>query len=109
MTRHSPRLLFDTDAFCKLGIANLLSETTDGFGVMLVECGRLPALSYMLKRGGLRRKLGALVCDLLVNLAEQMPVAPEPSERWLEPLANRPLIDPGEALLLVSQRIMDAF
>ncbi len=35
------KLLFDTDAFCKLGIASLLEDVAHIFGATLQECGRL--------------------------------------------------------------------
>ena len=97
---HRQRLLLDTDAFCKLGIAGLLSEAIAVFGANTVDCGRLAALPYMLRRGGLRDKFGNKACDDLMDLAQRIPVAIKPSERWLEPLASIAIVDPGEAQLM---------
>ena len=93
-------MLFDTDAFCKLGVARLLYETIATFGVTIKECGRLPALPYMLKRGRLRRNLGDVNSEYLIRLADEMPSIPEPTGRWLALLTGQSSIDPGEALLL---------
>ena len=102
VNRTRQRLLFDTDAFCKLGVAGLLLETMRTFNVTVAECGRLPALPFMLRRGGLRRKFGNLECDRLIDLSQEIPIALQPSDEWLEPLASQASIDPGEALLLAT-------
>ena len=44
------RLLIDSDAFCKLAASGLLSDAAALFNG---ECGRLPALPHMLRRGQL--------------------------------------------------------
>jgi len=49
------RLLVDSDAFCKLAASDLLSDAAMLFDAELPDCGRLPALPYMLRRGGLPR------------------------------------------------------
>ena len=50
--------MIDTDAFCKLGTADLLTDAIGVLGVDIGECGRLAALPYMLRRGRLRRAFG---------------------------------------------------
>jgi hypothetical protein len=94
------KLLVDTDAFCKLGVAGLLSDTLALVGV--AECGRLAALPYMLRRGSLRRRYGAVACDALIPTAEAMQVLPTPSAEWLDRFASLTDVDPGEAQLLAS-------
>ena len=96
------RLLIDTDAFCKLGIAGLLTDAIEVLGATIEKCGRLPALPYMLRRGGLRSRLGDDASDTLALLAEMMSLAAQPSEAWLDPLTAEPSIDPGEAQLLAA-------
>lgn len=96
------KLLVDTDAFCKLGVAQLLDDALASLNVPLTECGRLPALPYMLQRGSLPRRFGADACSALIPLAESMTVAPEASGRWLDALAAVPNLDPGEAQLLAA-------
>ncbi len=91
------KLLFDTDAFCKLGIASLLEDTAHIFGATLQECGRLYALSFMLRKGRLRNLYGGPACDALIPVANAIPVVPEPSDTWLEKLTAIEAIDPGEA------------
>jgi hypothetical protein len=94
------KLLVDTDAFCKLGVAGLLEDTALIFGARLQECGRLAALPYMLRKGSLRRHFGVEACDGLIALAEGLPVVPEPSSAWLDRFTAVEAIDPGEAQLL---------
>ncbi len=96
------RLLIDTDAYCKLGVAGLLTEAMCALGVPFEESGGLPALRYMLRRGGLRRKFGDEASDALAILAETLPIAVRPSPRWLDPLTAVPSIDPGEAQLFAA-------
>ena len=96
------RLLVDSDAFCKLAASDLLSDAAMLFDAELQECGRLPALPYMLRRGGLQRTYGAAVCERLIPLAESMPVVQQVSTTWLEQLAPIPAIDPGEAILFAT-------
>lgn len=94
------KLLVDNDAFCKLGAANLLREAALVFSATLSDCGRLAALPYMLRKGSLRRGLGAETCDALMPLAFAMPAAPAGSAVWLDKLVLAEGIDPGEAQLL---------
>ena len=96
------RLLVDSDAFCKLAVSDLLSDAAMLFDVELPDCGRLPALPYMLRRGGLPRTYGARVCDRLIPVAESMPAIRQVSSSWLEQLALIPAIDPGEAILFAA-------
>lgn len=93
------RLLVDTDAFCKLAVAGMLHEAIGLLGVGLNDCGRLPALPHMLRRGGLQKTFGAAACDALIPIAEALPVAGQASEGWLNKLTLIPDIDPGEAQL----------
>jgi hypothetical protein len=97
------KLLADTDAFCKLAIAGLLSDAIRRvFGAELRHCGRLPALPYMLRKGALRRKYGEKACDELIPLANSMPVLSTPDITVLEKLIPIAEIDPGEAQLFAA-------
>lgn len=96
------KLLVDTDAFCKLGVADLLRDATRMFGAELQDCGRLPALPHMLRRGSLARRYGAKACEDLISIAESMPVVPEPNIEWLDRITPIDLVDPGEARLLAA-------
>lgn len=91
------RLLLDTDAFCKLAIAGLLSDAAALLGADLPECGRLAALTYMLRRSRLRRTYGPDVCDRLIPLAETLPVMQQAGDAWLDRLTPVDAIDAGEA------------
>ena len=93
------KLLVDTDVFCKLGIASLLEDAASIFDANLQECGRLPALPFMLRRGRLRTLFGDHACDALIPVANSMPEVPQPSVIWLEKLTAIEAIDPGEVLL----------
>ena len=93
------RLLVDSDAFCKLAASHLLSDAVALFHAELRECGRLPALPYMLRRGGMPRTYGAAACKRWIPLAESMPPVEHASTSWLEQLTPIPAIDPGEAIL----------
>lgn len=93
------KLLVDTDAFCKLGIAGLLDPAVNTL-VADGACARLPALPHMLKRGSLVRNYGAEACAALIPKAEGMAVAPVAPDEWLAPLVSIPSIDVGEAQLL---------
>jgi len=93
------RLLVDTDIFCKLSIGGFFDEAVLALGVDQSECGRLPALPHMLRRGRLRRQLGDAVSDALIPLANGVPSTPAPSAEWLDKVAGIPEIDPGEAQL----------
>lgn len=96
------RLLVDTDAFCKLAVAGLFKDAIRLLGADLLECGRLPALPYMLRRGSLPRKYGQDACNALIPIAEAMPVAAKPSDTWLDPLTPVGEIDPGEAQIFAA-------
>ena len=96
------RLLFDTDLFCKLGIAGLLPDAAHRIGGDMGNCERLPALPHMLRRGRLRQKLGAAACDALLPIAEQMSVLGQASTTWLEQLQAVEEIDPGEAQIFAA-------
>lgn len=95
-------LLVDTDAFCKLGVAGLLEDAAGVFGARLPDCGRLPALPHMLRRGALAKRYGRNACDALIPHAEAMPVLPKPGAAALDPLAANDAIDPGEAQLFAA-------
>lgn len=94
------RVLVDTDIFCKLGTAGLLTFALDELGVKEGECGRLPALPHMLRRGGLVRRYGEQRCASLIPLAESLPTVGPASDEWLEPLLGMHNIDAGEAQLI---------
>jgi hypothetical protein len=94
------KLLVDTDAFCKLAPAALLSEAALEFTATLSDCARLPALPHMLRRGSLRRRIGGEVCDALIPVAEGMPTVPASTGEWLDKLIAAEGIDPGEAQLI---------
>jgi len=96
------RVLVDSDMFCKLGIANLLSEAVAVLGADVRDCRRLPALPYMLRRGSLTRKYGAEACAELVPLAESIQTITAADAAWLDRLALIPTIDPGEAQLFAT-------
>jgi len=94
------KLLVDTDAFCKLGAAGLLEDAMRIFRVELKECGRLPALPHMLRRGSIPRLFGAKVCEGLIHQAQGMQVVQQPADTWLERLTPIEAIDPGDAQIL---------
>lgn len=96
------RLLVDTDAFCKLAIGGVLHEALRLLETDLNECGRLPALPYMLRRGRLRNAYGPQTCDGLIPLAESIPVLVAASATWLGKLSPIQTIDPGEAQILAA-------
>lgn len=96
------RALLDTDAFCKLAVAGVLHEAIRLLGVDLQECGRLPALPYMLRRGRLRKVFGENACDALIPVAESVPLAVQPGDLWLDKLTPIPAIDPGEAQIFAA-------
>jgi hypothetical protein len=96
------RLLFDTDAFCRLAIGGVFEDSISLLGADVPECGRLPALPYMLRRGRLRRKFGAEACDLLARLADGMPEMVQPGDTWLDRLIAVESIDPGEAQIFAA-------
>ena len=94
------RILIDTDAFCKLAISDLLDDSVALLGASLAECGRLPALPYMLRRGSLRRRYGSETCNALITIAVEMPSVGPRDDYLLPELVSLPDIDPGEAQLL---------
>jgi len=96
------RLLVDTDAFCKLAVGGVLEDAVRLLGAELKDCGRLPALPHMLRRGRLRKVFGAETCDSLVALADGVPVIVQPGEAWLERLTPIQAIDPGEAQIFAA-------
>ena len=96
------RLLVDTDAFCKLGVGGVFRDAIGLFGAELSECGRLPALPYMLQRGRLRKLFGPNACDALLPVANELPVSFQPSDEWLDRLTPIQEIDPGEAQIFAS-------
>ncbi len=102
MTLRVTRLLVDSDVFAKLGIAGLLAPLLELLGIDLAECGRLPALPHMLRRGGLPALYGKDTCERLAATADRMGVIPAPSTSWLARLAGVSQIDPGEAQLFSS-------
>ena len=83
-------------------MTGLLAQAAAVLRVPFDECGRLAALPYMLRRGRLRRKLGDDSADHLLALAQELPIADQPSNEWLEPLTGLHQIDPGEAQLLAA-------
>jgi hypothetical protein len=95
-------LLVDSDVFCKLGIAGLLQAALAIFGRGVSDCGCLPALPHMLRRGRLRKTFGEAECDGLVSTAESMVVELRPSETWLDKLTGVDQIDVGEAQLFAT-------
>jgi len=96
------KLLVDTDAFCKLGVAEFLPDAANIFNASLQECGRLPALPYMLRKGVLRNRYGAEACDALISMANTMPMIQQPGFDWLDKLTAIPDIDPGEAQIFAA-------
>jgi len=93
------KLLVDTDAFCKLAVAGVLEDAVRLLGAELSDCGRLPALPHMLRRGRLRKKYGTEACDYLLPLAESLRPILETPGVWLDRLTAIEAIDPGEAQL----------
>ena len=96
------KILLDTDAFCKLGTWRVLEDALRLLGVSVSECGRLPALCYMLRKGRLRNWYGPDACDALVRTANTIPTLLQPSEEWLDMLTPIDSIDPGEAQIFAS-------
>jgi hypothetical protein len=94
------RVLIDTDAFCKLGLANLLTDAIGLFGARVDQCGRLPALPYMLRRGRIPKAYGQIALEPLIPLAEAMPSVAAGAGPLLDSLRRLPDVDPGEAIIL---------
>jgi hypothetical protein len=95
-------VLIDTDAYTKLEVADLLDDALALIGSNRALCSRLPALPHMLRRGRLRKSLGADVADALSVRAAQLGQINSPSSEWLERLTPIADIDPGEALLFAA-------
>lgn len=93
------KVLVDTDAFCKLGLAGLLTDAVACLGAQLTDCERLPALPHMLRRGSVPQRYGKENCESLLEIAEAVPPIREFTSDWLERLLPVPGIDPGEAQL----------
>ena len=93
------RLLLDSDVFCKLGVGKLLDDTLVVLGAGIGDCGRLPALPYMLRKGRLPKTYGAEACLGLVAVAKKMKPIPAPQATWLDRLTSVQAIDAGEAQL----------
>ena len=96
------KLLVDSDAYCKLGVAGPLADALGVIGVDIAECYKLPALPHMLRRGRLRRNYGAEACDRMLATAEAMPAMVQPSGLWLDRLLKIDTVDPGEAAILAA-------
>jgi hypothetical protein len=93
------RVLVDSDVFCELGIGNLLADTISALDATLQDCGRLPALPFMLRRGKLPKRYGAENCAALIQLAQSIDSIGVPAPQWLDKLTSIQDIDPGEAQL----------
>ncbi len=96
------KLLLDTDVFCKLAAGGMLDDAVRLLGAGLSECGRLPALPYMLRKGGGRNLFGPDICDELMPIVNAIPVLVQPSEAWLDRLTPIDTIDPGEAQIFAA-------
>ncbi|MEZ5343886.1 MAG: hypothetical protein R2706_21335 [Acidimicrobiales bacterium] len=96
------KVLVDTDAFCKLGLAGLLTDALAIFGVSFADCGRLPALPHMLRRGSVPRRFGKERCEALIEIAEGIPALPGSASSGLERFLPVPDVDPGEAQLFAA-------
>jgi hypothetical protein len=92
-------VLVDTDAFCKLGLAGLLTEAIGSLGAQIGDCGRLPALPHMLRRGSVPKRFGKDNCESLVETAGLIPPLQPAANTWLDRFLPMPGIDPGEAQL----------
>ncbi len=103
------RILIDTDVFCKLAVGGVLQDSLKLFGVDLSECGRLPALPHMLRRGRLRTKYGSEMSDSLLPVTMDMPVIESLSNSYLDLLIDIPDIDPGEAQLFAKAADTDLY
>lgn len=96
------KLLVDTDIFCKLGISELLSRAIEILGADIAECGRLAALPYMLKKGGLTTVYDSQKCEDLIPVAQSMSVVSVVDDLWLDKLTHVQSIDIGEAQLFAA-------
>ena len=93
------KVLIDTDAFCKLGLAGLLTDAVATLGAQLPDCERLPALTHMLRRGSVPKRFGKENCESLLKTADAVPSLQPPTSEWLDRFLPAPGIDPGEAQL----------
>jgi hypothetical protein len=93
------KLLIDTDAFCKLAICGLLEDAVKLLGEELRTCGRLAALPYMLKKGKLQATFGAVYCEQIAKMVEQVPAVSISASPTVDKLTQCSNIDAGEALL----------
>ncbi len=93
------KVLVDTDAFCKLGLAGLLTDALASLGAQLTDCERLPALPHMLRRGSVPKRFGKDNCESLIEIAEAIPALQASTSQWLDRFLPVPGIDPGEAQL----------
>lgn len=96
------KVLVDTDAFCKLGLAGLLPDAVSSLGAQIADCERLPALPHMLRRGSLPKRFGLENCQSLLEVADSIrPLQPVAGD-WLDRFLPVPGIDPGEAQLFAA-------
>jgi hypothetical protein len=93
------KVLIDTDAFCKLGVAGLLTDAVASLGARLTDCKRLPALPHMLRRVSVSKRFGKENCDSLLETASAIPSLQPPTGEWLDRFLPVAGIDPGEAQL----------
>jgi hypothetical protein len=103
------KVLVDTDAFCKLGLTGLLTDAIASLGAQLTECGRLPALPHMLRRGSVPKRFGKETCESLLETANAILSLQPLTGAWLDRFLPVPGIDPGEAQLFsaaADQRIL---
>ena len=97
------KLLIDTDAFCKFGCSSLLSDVVECIADTKVsECGRLAALPHMLRKEQLQQAYGKSACDVLIPLADSMPLHPTPNQDWQDKLVSIDEIDFGEIQILAA-------
>jgi hypothetical protein len=96
------KVLVDTDAFCKLGLAGLLTDAVATLGAQIADCQRLPALPHMLRRGSVPKRFGEENCESLLKIADAIPPLETTSSEWLERFLPVPGIDPGEAQMFAA-------
>jgi hypothetical protein len=93
------KVLIDTDAFCKLALAGLLTDAVAALGAQIPDCARLPALPHMLRRGSVPKRFGETHCESLQDFASAIPSLQPVESPWLDRFLPVPGIDPGEAQL----------
>src|SRR4029450_9230853 len=96
------RVLLDSDIFCKVGVAGLVSELPRLFGVPPTDLRILASLRYVLRDGSLSRPLDPGHAQLLRAVAASLPVLEDPPVAALSRFTGITDIDPGEALMLAS-------